>query len=107
MSKDFVDVYVARNTRIAHEVRAHLEAEGIVAEIINETLQSALGEVGIGPMVNPRILVNAADEERARAVCERYDAGPGPAGEPWTCANCGAEVDGNFDICWNCESPRP
>ena len=24
----------------------------------------------------------------------------------WTCPNCGEEVEGNFDICWNCGAER-
>lgn len=24
----------------------------------------------------------------------------------WTCPKCGSRIPGNFDICWNCETPR-
>ena len=25
----------------------------------------------------------------------------------WTCPNCGEDVDGSFEVCWNCEHHRP
>jgi membrane protease YdiL (CAAX protease family) len=25
----------------------------------------------------------------------------------WRCASCGEKVDAHFEICWNCQSPRP
>ena len=27
-------------------------------------------------------------------------------GKEWTCPNCGENVPGHFDVCWNCETPR-
>jgi hypothetical protein len=25
----------------------------------------------------------------------------------WTCRGCGEENPGNFELCWNCQGPRP
>lgn len=26
--------------------------------------------------------------------------------ETWNCQNCGEEIEAQFDMCWNCETPK-
>ena len=41
---------------------------------------------------------------RAALDMQRVREHPEP---DWTCPQCREEVPGHFDLCWNCESPRP
>jgi len=37
----------------------------------------------------------------------QYDQGPEPKIAPaWRCPGCGETVDGNFDVCWNCQTDK-
>ena len=38
---------------------------------------------------------------------KQYDQGPKPKiGPSWVCPGCGETVEGNFNICWNCQTAR-
>ena len=100
-----VEVYWARNLQIAHTVRGLLESAGIEARVVGETLQGAIGELPAGPESSPRVWVKREDEERAKKICDEFDA-KSASGEAWVCDNCGSDVDSGFDICWNCQATR-
>ena len=102
-----VEVYWARDAQDAHLVAGLLQSEGIEAVVVGEMLQAAAYELAVGPSSSPRVRVGAADEQRALAVIAASQLSRGDETEPWTCGNCGEQVEGNFDICWKCESPRP
>lgn len=90
-----------------HALCELLEETGIRSRIVGEPLRQAMGEVGFPPV---QICVPRRDAERARAVIAGWLARPKdipPASqEAWHCQQCGEEVEGGFDICWNCQSPR-
>ncbi|MFO0873090.1 MAG: hypothetical protein U0575_03850 [Phycisphaerales bacterium] len=63
--------------------------------------------------VGCRVHVDASDLDAARRALEAARreaeepselAAPGP---DWSCAACGEQVDGIFDLCWNCGAERP
>jgi hypothetical protein len=37
----------------------------------------------------------------------RESAANNPEQKEWTCPNCHEGVPAGFDVCWNCETPRP
>lgn len=102
-----VEVYWARDAQDAHQIAGLLQSEGIETVVVGEMLQAAAFELAVGPATSPRVRVAARDEQRALALIAASQQTLDNDGEPWTCAKCGEPVEGNFDICWCCESPRP
>jgi hypothetical protein len=100
---DLIAVYQGANVTEAHLVKNLLLDEGIDASVSEENEFLSL------PITPSDVLVRRADEARARAVVERFDAEQiRRADRPdWTCAACGALVIGAFDECDACGVPRP
>jgi Putative prokaryotic signal transducing protein len=103
-----VEVYRARGLPEAHAVRLLLEREGIAAEIDNEFLQGAVGELPMGWTTAPRILVapvhEAAAADLVRAFLQRptqtRDEEEGDDG-PLRCLACGTQM-GEAEACPRC-----
>jgi hypothetical protein len=104
-------VYMAQDPIEAHLVVDLLQAQGIAATVQGEHLFAIRGVV---PISYPTVWVLDDDYERARQVALDYDQGQydlpgrkGPPAAPWTCPNCGEQIEGQFDQCWNCNTERP
>ncbi len=85
---------------IAH-LRNVLVAAGIRCQIRNDRLMGALGEI---PFVDcwPELwLVDEGDALRAKGLIND-ELRPALAREPWTCAQCGEIIEGQFSECWHC-----
>ena len=85
---------------IAH-LRNLLEAEGIGCQIRNDRLAGVMGEI---PFVEcwPELWVQRpGDALRARGLID-IALRPSPEAEPWKCARCGEQIEGQFAACWNC-----
>jgi hypothetical protein len=97
-------LYEARDALQANLLRDHLAAHHIQAVVLGDYLSGAAGQL---PAVNFPVvwLVEDRDLPRARQLLEVF-LSPLPAAAPWTCPNCGAEVDGEFELCWQCGAPR-
>jgi len=63
-----LEVYSAATATEAHLLKDRLAAEGIHAQVVGETLQSAAGGLPLGETLAPRVWVLQADEARARAI---------------------------------------
>jgi hypothetical protein len=78
---------------------------GVAARVLNEHAQGGLGEI---PFIHawPEIwLEDERDRDRAEKVLadyERADRRP-----PRTCADCGEQNPGAFDVCWKCGAVLP
>ncbi len=103
-----IQVYTAQALHTVGFVKSLLACEGIDSMIRNEHLNSAMGEL---PPIEcwPELwILNDQDESRARTIVENFqkraDSAPGPA---WHCQQCGEFVEGEFDLCWNCQTERP
>jgi len=105
-----VEVYWARDAIDAHTVHALLDEIGIPAIVEGEMLQGAVGELAAGPATSPRVRVAGADESRALAAIREWEEQQRPEDhgprEAWKCVQCGEQIEGQFEICWKCESPR-
>lgn len=111
MADTIVEVYSALNLQQAHLVVAALDDAGIVGHIVNDQLDAAGGKLPLGWSTSPRIWVQQADAEGARDVIREWEWAVSPDRpreelEPWLCAGCGTSVEGDFEVCWNCELPR-
>jgi hypothetical protein len=94
-------VYSSFDRIAVHHARNLLAAAGIRAEVRNEILSSAMGE--LPPAECQAELWVLADTEAARAEeLLRAPARPGPA---WRCA-CGEQIEGQFSQCWSCGAER-
>jgi hypothetical protein len=82
----------------AHNV---LIAAGIDSELRNQYLAGALGEL---PMLEtwPQLWVDDALEAAALHALQR--AAAAPSGMPWTCEQCGEQLEPQFTTCWRCGS---
>ncbi len=83
--------------------RELLATEGVACLVRNEQLSTAIGEI---PFVEcfPELWV--IDDEiypRAKLLLEAW-LKQSPEVAPWTCPQCGEEIDGQFSSCWSCGS---
>jgi hypothetical protein len=97
-------LYEARDALQANLLRDHLADHHIQSVVLGDYLSGAAGEL---PAVNFPVvwLLEDRDLPRARQLLEGF-LSPQPAASPWRCGRCGAEVEGEFDLCWQCGSPR-
>ncbi len=100
---ELVTIYKAENVTEAHLVKNLLVDEGIDAVVTEENEPFSL------TITPTEVLVRRADEARARAVIEVYDAEQERRAErpDWTCPACGAHVIGALDECESCDASRP
>ncbi len=77
-----------------------LAAEGIRTEVRNQHLSSVMGEIPFFETWPQLWVVNDLDYDRARQLIEAADA-EAPT-EPWSCAKCGEQNEGQFSACWKC-----
>jgi hypothetical protein len=108
---DVVEVYIAADAPQAYFLRNMLVDAGITAEVLGGTVTSSLG-LPAGVEAAPSVLVHKADEARARELLTEWeklhrqphrDDEPRPA---WKCPTCGELVDQDYELCWNCQTPR-
>ena len=106
---DIVQIYMAAQPLQAHFLSNLLADAGIEARVVGEPLNS------VDPPVNLQsgaLWVRRQDAETARQLLvdwEQSRAHPvsGVAADTsWKCSACGEMVDGDFELCWNCQHVR-
>ncbi len=107
---DIVEAYLAADITEAHFLRDLLEEQGIKARVVGDTLT---GMIPAGEVTAPRVWVFRSDEIRARELLDEYERvhrrphpDEAPSAETWKCPTCGEEVETEFELCWNCQTPR-
>lgn len=102
----YVLVFRHSNALLVGHVRNVLESAGIPCELRNMVLSGGAGELPLGEC-EPEVWVAVHNRERAEALA--YDAlhGPREAMPGWTCPRCSERLDGVFEACWQCGTPRP
>src|SRR5262245_2389661 len=92
-----VEIYRALNLPQAHALRMVLEGEGVPVLIDGEMLQGAVGDLPLGWVTSPRLLVQESQADAAREILRREEQrdreleeedGPGDAPR---CMECGEE----------------
>ena len=90
-----------------------LESSGIPAMIKNERGSASAGVGCPLPFSTtvafawPEVWVPDEHYEEAATIVAAMTAEAATAGGPWTCRQCGEEVDAELSVCWNCETPKP
>ena len=89
-----------------HHLKNVLETEGIRCWIKNELLSRLAGEVPFVDCAMELHLLREEDRPRAESLLEVWRRGEA-AKPPWTCAECGERLEGQFSACWKCGAARP
>ena len=100
-------IYSFRTGLEAHDARLFLESQGIEAKVFgdNNVLETGFS---FTPASAPGLFVHESDVDRAGELLEKFSDRPvvRPPKRMWTCPRCGELIEEQFDLCWNCESPR-
>ena len=83
-----------------------LEDAEIPCMIRNEYLSSAMGEVPFLEASPELWILKDDDYPRARAMLETWRTTRIEVSEPWACADCGENIEGQFTSCWQCGNER-
>jgi hypothetical protein len=84
--------------QVAH-ARNLLTAAGIESELRNQYLAGALGDL---PMMETWAQLWVEDPFESAALRALEKAATAPSGAPWTCAQCGEQLEPQFTTCWRC-----
>jgi hypothetical protein len=99
-------IYAASDPIDATLLLASLRERGISAHIRGEHLWQLRGAIPLAHAL-PTVWIDNDDEEPlANEVIAAHAVRP-PPGSDWTCPQCGEEVDGHFEACWQCGVERP
>ena len=99
------NVFFTESTGEAHRVCTALNEAGIAADVSNELLATARGELPLGMDTMPTVWI--ADEARAGEAQEIIRKLHEPSTAPaWDCSKCGEALGGAFTACWNCGTQR-
>ena len=92
-------VFSTHDLIAAHHAKNLLVASGIRAEVRNERLASAMGEL---PPAECQAEVWVADDGDVTRAERLLREGVAAEGEPWTCPRCGERLEPQFVQCWSC-----
>ena len=104
------------------------QAEQLLGLLENAGVESFLRDEVMGRIDAPalaagafgavKVVVTRENVLRAEEILRDFGGGSGvpvvttvPASElpplpPWVCVHCGEQVEGQFDVCWNCGAAR-
>ena len=99
------EVYLAADPVNAEIAKDMLASHGIDAHVRSQHLWGGMGELPAN--VYPSVWVDhASDFDAAKALIRAFERGPVAEGRPWQCPHCGEWLDAQFDLCWQCQTPR-
>jgi hypothetical protein len=92
-------VFSSYNLQLVHHARNLLAVAGIRAEVKNQILSSAMGELPPAEC-EAQVWVEEPDAALAEQILAKTESGP-----DWTCG-CGETLAAPFSHCWNCGAER-
>ena len=99
-------LYRASNPREAALLVQALAARGIECTQAGGSSSGGFGELGVEALqVDLHVREDQAAE--AKRIIEEEQARPRADATEWTCASCNETSEPGFDLCWNCQTPRP
>ena len=98
-------VFSSLNLVELHHLKNLLESAGIRCRIQRELLARLAGEIPFPECAAQLVIERAEDRERAEEIVRDFGR-PARPGPPWTCAQCGERLEGQFTACWKCGAAR-
>ncbi len=100
-------LYQARDRVEAQLLLDFLQRHRIDAVVFGDYLAGAVGELPAD--ICPALwLLDGQDLSRARDLVDCFlNPPPLTTSAPWDCPACSEQVEGDFDLCWNCGRARP
>ena len=100
------EVFVHQDSARVGLYKSILDANGIPNFVRNGLSNNSVTDLPSGVFFPTLCVMDGADYERAVEIL-RHVHKPDPSDSPdWTCASCGEEVPGTFDLCWKCGANR-
>lgn len=92
----------------ADMVKLYLEGHGVLAWLDGEALGTwAPHYASGGGAMAVKVEVSPSNFSRATELLKQMNnEGDGPHQSPWKCAQCAADIEGQFTQCWNCNTVR-
>ena len=111
LDKNLAEVYVAADEVEAKHLQLLLADNHIASRIVGAGLIGGSGDLPPGFDISPRIWVDEEYATKAREICQTWEQerkknrNSKPVAE-WQCEKCEAQVPGEFEICWQCQSEK-
>ncbi|MCG7975920.1 MAG: DUF2007 domain-containing protein [Candidatus Thiodiazotropha taylori] len=101
-----IELFQAQDRIEAQMLKDYLQDQGIETVILNDHLSGALGELPAN--IFPTLwLLEDQDLSKARKLKQQFLNLYAPKAAAWRCPACGEQIDGGYEICWNCSTPGP
>ncbi len=99
-------LYQAANRIEAQLLLDLLARHRINTAVFGDYLAGAAGELPAD--IFPALwLIDERDLVRAKELITDFlNPSPAASAAPWDCSACGEQVEGDFDLCWNCGRVR-
>ncbi len=97
-------IYSEPSPIFIHQIKDLLEEKGIQSIIKNEFLSGGVGELPPTEVWPELWLVNQEDKVPAKKIVDEFLSSIKSNPQDWICEKCGENIQGYFNICWNCGS---
>jgi hypothetical protein len=88
-------------------LRNLLLTQGIPCDVRTPYLAGATGDIPFTECWSQLWITNDADLERASGLLKAVLEREADSHRLWRCSDCREEIEGQFETCWHCGSPRP
>lgn len=99
-------IYTHDNIVVLHSVKNILALNKIETFVKNEHTIPAGARHGINNIFHELWILNDQDYDAAAGLIETEVENPAPTAS-WVCQRCEEQNEGNFDLCWQCQTMRP
>lgn len=96
-------LYSNDNVAMVWHVKNMLQQQGIDVLVKNDKLYSIAGEVPVTECMPEVWVKNALHYRYAEQLIEEMEKGSDEHHPGWQCDECGENIEGSFDVCWNCQ----
>ena len=99
-------VYESFNLSHVGQLQSVLESNGIRTFLKNQFASSVMGEIPFVEICPQLFVLREQDIGKAKSLLQLSDEHE-ESSPAWVCPKCHSEVDGPFEVCWNCQTERP